>query len=52
MELATVLGVTVDTAINWKLRGISPTTGNLQKVEVALAKLKLSRIRKSGELIN
>jgi hypothetical protein len=44
MELARMLGVTVDTAINWKRRGISLTTGNLQKGEVVLAKLKLSRM--------
>ena len=44
-ELARMLGVPVDTTINWKRRGISLTAGNLQKVEVVLAKLKLSKMR-------
>jgi len=44
-ELARMLGVTVDTVINWELRGISSTTGNLEEVEVVLAKLKSSSIR-------
>jgi len=32
-ELASQLGVTEDTVINWEVRGIKPEGGNLNKVQ-------------------
>jgi DNA-binding transcriptional regulator YiaG len=35
-ELARMLGVTEDTAINWELRGLTPRTWNLEKIEAVI----------------
>lgn len=45
-----MLGVTVDTVVNWDGRGISPTKQNLEKVEVVLAKLGSHEIQMASGL--
>ena len=36
---AVALGVTEDTVINWEVRGITPTSGNLDKVKALVRRL-------------
>jgi DNA-binding transcriptional regulator YiaG len=40
-ELAQMLNVTEDTVINWELRGVRQISGNLEKVEMVVARLDL-----------
>lgn len=43
-DLAALIGVTQATVINWKVRGVSPTSGKLEKVEMVVAQLGSYRI--------
>ena len=35
-ELASMLGVTEDTVINWEVRGLTPRTPNLEKIKAVI----------------
>ncbi len=38
-ELAQILGVSEDTVINWEVRGVAPTSRNLEKVRALVRRL-------------
>jgi DNA-binding transcriptional regulator YiaG len=44
-ELASLIGVTEDTVINWEMRGIKPSKCNLDRTEAIFAQLELAELK-------
>lgn len=44
-ELAALVGVTEDTVINWEVRGMKPTSKNIERIDAALTRLKARKDR-------
>jgi len=48
-ELAAILGVSEDTVINWEVRGVSPTSRNLERLDMVLLGLGHTKLATSRQ---